>query len=141
MKNLLYFILLIVSVSSFAQTGADTLTYSIDKKCEQCLDTSLVKTLDMMNCFAVARDSWAKEITKYYNLLMVKLKPEQKEKLIAAQKEWVTFKEKEFDLSNSIYYDEEQGREKRIDAVSRQAQLVKERALDLKMYYDLYFEK
>jgi uncharacterized protein YecT (DUF1311 family) len=141
MKNLLTFILLIVSVSSFGQASTDTLTFPIDKKCEQCLDTALIKTSDMMNCFAAARDSWSKEVTKYYELLMTKLKPEQKEKLISAQKEWTAYKEKEFELCSSIYYDEEQGHEKRIDAVSRESQIVRQRALDLIQYYDLYLEK
>ena len=140
MRKLLLLSLIFTTFISYGQSS-DTRAFAIDIKCNECLDTSIVKTIDMMNCFAIARDSWGKEITKYYDLLRIKLKPEQKEKLIAAQKEWTTYKENEFELSNSIYYDQEQGREKRIDAVSRQAQIVRQRALDLMQYYDLYLEK
>jgi uncharacterized protein YecT (DUF1311 family) len=125
---------------TFSQTIKDTI-YPIDYKCSKCLDTALVKTSDMMNCFAIARDSWEKEMTKYYNKLMALLNPEQKQVLIAAQATWQLYKDKEFELCTSIYYDKGKGREKRIDAASRQSEIFRQRTLDLMQYCDLYLEK
>ncbi len=90
----------------------------------------------MMQCFVNARDSWQKEMEKYYNLLLAKLKGEQKAKLIASQNSWTTYKDKEFDLSGSIYYDDEMGKEKRIDAVARQSEIYKQRTQELTVYYE-----
>lgn len=139
MKTIFSFLLALATTISYGQK-ADTTYYPIDKQCDQCLKSASTTT-DMMLCFGYARESWAMEITKYYNLLTGKLKPEQKEKLIAAQEGWMNYKEIEFTLCNYIYYDEDQGQEKKIDAASRQALFLKQRALDLMGYYDLYLQK
>lgn len=139
-KIIIFFLLVLVTNISNGQR-ADTLEYPIDKKCNQCLEKEITTTTGMMQCFSMAREEWGLEITKYYDLLMQKLKPEQKEKLIASQEAWMNYKEAEFNLSNYIYYDEEQGQEKKIDAASRQAQFFKQRALDLMQYYDLYLQR
>ena len=134
-KRLLTLLIICWTTYSTAQTSADSI-HPIDKKCEDCLAKNTVKTTDMMQCFANSRDAWQKEMDKYYNLLLTRLKGEQKEKLIASQNSWTSYKDKEFDLSGSIYYGDDMGKEKRIDAVSRQSEIFKQRTQELKSYYD-----
>lgn len=136
MTKLLLTILIISTSYLSGQTSADSL-HPIDKKCDDCLSKNTVKTTDMMQCFADARDSWEKEMNKYYNLLLTSIKKEQKEKLISSQNSWADYKDKEFALAGSIYYDPDAGKEKRIDNVARQSEIFKQRALELKEYYNL----
>jgi uncharacterized protein YecT (DUF1311 family) len=124
-----------------AQSETDTTSYPIDKQCTECLAKATEKTSDMMNCFAIARDSWDKEVEHYYGLLMNQLDSQQKGNLKSSQEQWLKYKEKEFQLSNSIYYAADQGHERRIDACARQAEIVRDRAVDLKEYYELYLDK
>ena len=119
-----------------AQSDSDTL-YPIDKKCEECLAKNIVKTSDMMTCFAEARDAWEKEMNSTYQQLLTSLDKEQSSKLISSQQAWSTYKEKEFELASSVYYGQGVGMEKRIDCVALQSAIYKRRALDLKQYLEM----
>jgi len=129
-----------VTINSISER-TDTIINPIDKKCQACLDTALTMTINMMNCFAKARDSWEKEMDKYYNLLFALLNKEQQENLILAQSAWKEYKEKEFQLDRYIYYDNEMGKEKRIDAAVRQSEIFKLRSIELKDYYEAVIDK
>lgn len=132
--SFLTFILTLITMFSVGQT-TDTI-YPIDIKCRECLDTALIKTSNMMGCFAEARDAWEVEMNKYYNLLNIKLKEEQVVKLQLAQSAWIVYKDKEFELSGYIYYASGMGSERRIDAVARQCELFRHRTLELIEYYN-----
>ncbi|CAN5384929.1 hypothetical protein BH10BAC1_BH10BAC1_20000 [soil metagenome] len=119
------------------QTAGD---YAIDVTLNTCLDSNQT-TVGMMECAGQARDAWDKELNKYYKLLMSKLTDIEKAKLKTAQKKWLEYRDTEFDASGTIYYDQD-GTMWKIVAVNRQVEIVRQRALDLKSYYDnITFEK
>ncbi len=111
--------------------------HPIDIKREKCLELdSNQTTYGMMQCEAIAREEWDKEMNKYYKLLMETLTMEEKEKLKIAQRQWLSFRDMELDFSGTMYYNME-GTMWRIVAAGRSCDIVKERALELKGYYDM----
>lgn len=130
----LFFIFL--SVPIFGQNN-QTAKHPIDIKREQCHEIdSNQTTYGMMHCEAIAREEWDKEMNKYYKLLMDTLTIEQKEKLKIAQRQWLDFRDRELDFSGTLYYNM-QGTMWRVVAAGRSCDIVKERALELKGYYDM----
>ncbi len=126
---------LFLTITTFGQ-DTNNEKHPIDIKREQCLYTdSNQTTYGMMECEAIARDEWNDEMNKYYKLLMNTLTTEQQENLVIAQKHWIYYRDKEFDFSNRMYYDKE-GTLWKIVATGRQCEIVKQRALDLKVYYE-----
>ncbi len=111
--------------------------HPIDIKLEQChLVDSNQTTYGMMNCEAIARDEWEKEMNKYYKMLMDTLPVEEKTKLKITQTLWLDYKEKEIEFSSTMYYNMT-GTLWHIVAVSRTCEIMKTRALELKSYFDM----
>jgi uncharacterized protein YecT (DUF1311 family) len=139
MKTLIIlFPLLFLMSISFAQTDIEE--HSIDVQLKACLDsTQNQTTAGIMDCEGRARSAWDGELNKYYKLLMPILSSEEKEKLKTAQKNWLTYRDSEFLFARAIYYNLE-GTMWRIAAVSRQSEMVKQRALELKTYHETLTE-
>ncbi len=136
MKQLLI-IFLFVSLQSFSQSEkADP----IDTAYDTCLKDSST-TAGMCNCGMAAMDAWDKALNANYKLLMKALSQPTKTDLINAQKEWITYRDKEFSLIDKIYYAEMQGTMYYSMAWYRKTQAVKNRAIELKRYYDLIKDK
>lgn len=57
----------------------------------------------MVNCEITARQEWDVELNKYYKLLMSLLDSAGKEKLKIAQRQWIEFRDKEFEIINELY--------------------------------------
>ena len=91
----------------------------------------------MANCCYRAEDSWDKEMNKYYNLLMKSksIPKEEKEKLKEAQIKWLAYRDSEILYSNT-HYNNYQGTMWISVAAQRTAEIVKDRTLALKIYYD-----
>ena len=129
-------ILLAFSTFSFGQKKADASQNPIDKQCDACLDSSENQnTAGMIRCSVNAEVAWDKEMNKYYKLLMQKLNPEEKEKLKTAQKSWLQYRDNEILFSNKLHTDME-GTMWLVVNAGRLAEIVKQRALELKGYYD-----
>lgn len=110
--------------------------YPIDTELEKCNSEDTNQTTNgMMNCEAVARDAWEKEMNKFLKLLSDTLTGAELFKLQESQNNWVKYKNAEFDFSSSFYYGL-QGSIWKIAAVSRQSELFRQRALEFQMYYD-----
>jgi uncharacterized protein YecT (DUF1311 family) len=135
------FLLIIIgalfSIDSFSQNQVND---SIELKFTKCLDDSL-STAGMCNCTIQAMNSWDKELNKNYNLLMKSLSQPNKEFLKSAQKEWILYRDKEFELINKIYYTELQGTMYYPMAWNSKLEIVKKRALELENYFELLKEK
>jgi uncharacterized protein YecT (DUF1311 family) len=128
------FLTLILAVNTYGQT--DTEVHIIDKHLKECLDsTENQTTVGMTDCAIRAGKEWDKELNKNYNLLMSKLSVDEKEKLKSAQKNWILYRDKEMEFARTMYVNQ-QGTVWRIVLADRQTELTRQRALELKTYYE-----
>ncbi|SHO62769.1 lysozyme inhibitor LprI family protein [Algoriphagus zhangzhouensis] len=135
-KTSLLFLLFTISTLAFSQTeGSEAL--SIDRKRSNCLslETNLT-TSGMVNCEITARQEWDEELNKYYKLLMSLLDSAGKEKLKIAQRQWIEFRDKEFEMINELYPGQMQGTMWIVIAAGRKTDIVRNRAGQLAGYYD-----
>lgn len=137
MKNIcitfLFIGLIVCSSGVFGQN--DTAINLIDKELNACLDSSQnSSTIGMSECIIRAKDAWDKELNKYYNLLMATLSKDEKDKLKAAQRKWLSFRDSENMFSTTMYRNM-QGTMWRIAKVQSDLNIIKQRALELKAYY------
>lgn len=133
-----YLVVLIVTlirvVNSYGQT--ETEAHIIDKQLKECLDsTENQTTVGMTACSIRAGKEWDKELNKNYNLLVSKLSGDEREKLKSAQRNWILYRDKEMEFASSVYINL-QGTMWRIALADRQTELTRQRALELKTYYD-----
>ena len=135
-RFLLIIVSLLLSIDSFSQNQAND---SIELKFRKCVNDGIT-TADMCNCSIQAMNLWDKELNKSYNLLLKSLSQSNKESLISAQKEWILYRYKEFELINKIYYTELQGTMYYPMAWNNKLEIVKKRALELKDYFKLIKE-
>jgi len=135
------FIIILFSIFSIRVRGQTDNTkekHPIDIRLEKChsIDSNQT-TYGMMNCEAIARDEWDKELYKYYILLMDTLPADEKTKLKTAQIAWLSYRDKENEFSSTMYYTM-QGTMWRVVAAGRSCDIIRQRALELKAYYDSF---
>ena len=134
---------LIFILLTYLTFGQDMQTdkHPIDLKIEECLSIdSNQSTFGMINCIRTAMKEWDAELNKYYNLLMETLTTDEQEKLRAAQRQWLVYRDKEFEFIEKFYRNMEGTMWKIVEADSRN-NIVRQRALELTSYYDtLIFE-
>ena len=109
--------------------------HPIDVFVEGCLDKN-VSTLGMMQCFEQGYAKWDAELNKQYKQLATRLNADQKAALLAAQRQWIAYRDLEFKTLASIYTGLE-GTMYRPMHVSARMELVRKRTLDLKAYNNL----
>lgn len=121
-------------VNTYGQTEDDE--HIIDKHFRACLDsTENETTIGMIDCAYRAGIEWDKELNKNYNLLIAILSPDEKEKLKNAQRSWILYRDKEMEFATTVYINL-QGTMWRIEIANRRTELTRQRALELKIYYD-----
>jgi uncharacterized protein YecT (DUF1311 family) len=126
---------LFVSINVFGQDKVEK-KYPIDSLYQVCLDSAKNQnTYGMIHCACEARDAWDKEIGKYIGLLGEKLSTEDNEQLKTNQKIWLTYRDSEVQISGKIY-GKMDGMKWKAAAFDRQAEILRQRALDLKAYYE-----
>ncbi len=108
---------------------------SIDKIESNCLNKSEISNAEMCNCTIKARESWDKELNKYYGLLKTKLPKEAFEILKESQKQWINYRDKEYLFISKFYYEVKEGTMWFAVAENKKKEIVKERALELEEYY------
>lgn len=134
-KKILFSVICIclISLATFAEE-----VYPIDKAENACISKTN-STADMLKCTAIAYESWDKEMNKYYNLLIKKLSVEQKSELLKAQKSWLSFRDNSFTFINSSIR-KKQGTMYLNVASGERKEIVKQRTLQLKEYYQIISE-
>lgn len=135
MKNLITLILLFLSIYIFSQSKAQQENL-IDLTESKCLNKKDISTAEMRNCTIKAKKSWDKELNKYYNLLKSKLPKSAFESLKESQKQWMMYRDKEFAFISKFYFELKEGTMWNIVAENQKKDIVKNRALELKMYYE-----
>ena len=93
----------------------------------------------MVSCTEIAYKKWDQELNKNYRTLMARLKPAGKQLLKSAQLSWITYRDNEFKLIDSIY-DGIQGTMYIPMRVDEKMQIVKQRALALASHVDMLDE-
>ncbi len=141
MKLLFLTPLVVIVFSGFThgQTGKgnEEEKHPIDQRLADCLDVSENQTtVGMVNCAEKAEEEWDQELNKYYTLLMGVLSNPEKELLRQAQRKWLEYRDSEFKFSAEMHYNLE-GSMWRIVAAERRAYIIRDRALALKVYYEI----
>ena len=93
---------LIATVTIYAQDTEEK--HKIDIELENCLNDEFNHTtVAMMYCIDDALNAWDEELNRVYKELMTFLSTDQKNVLRSAQKEWIKFRDLEYNNINSIY--------------------------------------
>lgn len=134
MNKITFLLLIFCSVSIFSQ-DKDQQENFIDVAESKCLDKKEISNAEMRKCSIKARESWDKELNKYYNLLASKLPKDAFEILKASQKEWIIYRDKEFKFITKFYFEVKEGTMWYNIAENKKKEIVKNRALELQMYF------
>ena len=127
-----FFLVLVVLLLLCSVTFADNETkHPIDLEREKRLGTAQT-TGDMIEVLQWAAGEWDKLLNENYKALMQNLEKEQQEKLRASQREWIKFRDMEFDFNES--YNSDYGTMAGINISAFQCSFVRERALALGIY-------
>ncbi|AZB30803.1 lysozyme inhibitor LprI family protein [Chryseobacterium balustinum] len=135
MKKLVSLLFIFFSVSVFSQNKNQQENF-IDIEESKCFDKQDISNAEMRKCTIKARESWDKELNKYYNLLSTKLPKEAFEILKASQKEWIIYRDKEFKFITKFYFEVKEGTMWYNIAENKKKEIVKNRALGLQMYFE-----
>lgn len=112
--------------------------HPIDLKVEECLAVGVNQTtIGMIACMQTAMEEWDIEMNKYYKLLMDTLKTNKREKLRDAQRQWLVYRDKEFEFIGTMYGNMD-GTMWKIVAADCRNSFVRQRALELTSYYDTF---
>ena len=112
--------------------------HHIDSYVEACIDADS-STAGMMNCTNQGSLLWEKELNTTYVNLMSALPPAEKQALRQAQRQWIAFRDAEFNAIDALY----QGKDGTMYLVMRASdrlELVKTRVLQLMSYASLVKE-
>lgn len=101
-----------------------------DNRLQECLDGAS-STLSMSQCYAEANKAWDKEMNNQYTQLMKKLTGEPKDKLRAAQRAWLTYRDSWLAASSTLYRST-QGTMATLSVGAQGVSLVRNQALMLK---------
>ncbi|QTA91613.1 Lysozyme inhibitor N-terminal domain-containing protein [Desulfonema magnum] len=121
---------------SRTETSAAENSHLIDRILNECIARDSDVSANVANCIYEAYELWDAELNKVYNQLRVSLNPDQQKALKAAQLEWIRYRDLEFRLIDSIYSSLQGTMYKPMRAQDRM-DIVKKRALELKLYSDL----
>ncbi|WP_159473506.1 lysozyme inhibitor LprI family protein [Chryseobacterium sp. 18068] len=135
MKKLVSLLFIFLSVSVFSQNKNQQENF-IDIEESNCFDKQDISNAEMRKCSIKARESWDKELNKYYNLLSTKLPKDAFEILKASQKEWIIYRDKEFKFITKFYFEVKEGTMWYNIAENKKKEIVKNRALGLQMYFE-----
>jgi uncharacterized protein YecT (DUF1311 family) len=123
-------LIFLFAISAFAEDD-----HSIDLKEARCIEADS-STAGMANCTKQAEVEWDQELNKYYGLLIKSLNKEQAELLRQAQRAWLEYRDKEI-KNISTFFSSKAGTMWIPIRAAHYNDLVKQRALELKNYYDL----
>jgi uncharacterized protein YecT (DUF1311 family) len=139
MKNSIrYGLLLLCFLLPTLVCAQEVQKHPIDKALEICTEKD-PSTAGMVSCTDAAYKKWDQELNKNYRTLMARLKPAGKQLLKSAQLSWITYRDNEFKLIDSIY-DAIQGTMYIPMRIDEKMQIVKQRALALASHVDMLDE-
>jgi uncharacterized protein YecT (DUF1311 family) len=127
-------ILFVFMLPSGAASAEESEKHPIDIELEQRLEADY-STAGMIEATSDAAEKWDKLLNANYNALMKKLDKNLQNKLRASQREWIKYRDLEFDFNGSFWIGFE-GTMYRVIAASDKCEFVKKRALELGSYLE-----
>ena len=112
--------------------------HPIDKAERDCIAKNMT-TAGMSNCSYLAMDAWFKEIDKYVNLLKDVTSKDEYNNILEAQTQWKKYQEAEFKAVSILI--NKQGTIYQNILTGKERGLVKQRAHDLKSFYEYLIEE
>ena len=112
--------------------------HPIDKAERDCIAKNMT-TVGMSNCSYIAMDAWFKEIDKYVNLLKDVTSKDEYNNILEAQTQWKKYQEAEFKAVSILI--NKQGTIYQNILAGKECNLVKQRAHDVKSFYDYLIEE
>ena len=112
--------------------------HPIDKAERDCIAKNMT-TAGMSNCSYIAMDAWFKEIDKYVNLLKDVTSKDEYNNILEAQTQWKKYQEAEFKAVSILI--NKQGTIYQNILAGKECNLVKQRAHDVKSFYDYLIEE
>lgn len=131
-NNFIILALLAISPASHAAK------HHIDSYLESCIDADST-TAGMVNCTNQAYSLWDKELNIKYNNLMSALAPADKQALRNAQRQWVAFRDAEFEAIDALYNGKDGTMYLPMRAADR-LEIIKNRVLQLTDYTNLIID-
>lgn len=113
-------------------------SHSIDKAERDCIAKNMT-TAGMSNCSYEAMEAWFKEIDKYMLMLKNVTSDEDYKNILEAQTQWKKYQEAEFKAISILI--NKQGTIYQNILAGKERGLVKQRAHDLKSFYEYLIEK
>jgi uncharacterized protein YecT (DUF1311 family) len=131
-----FFIILFsfLSLVTFSQTKKEN---PIDIQEKKCLNKDNISNAEQCNCTIKAQEDWDKELNKYYTILKTKLRKEDFEVLKNSQKQWISYRDKEFLFISKYFFEIKEGTMWYCIAEGKKKEIIKSRALELKNYYEM----
>lgn len=130
-NTILIMVFVLLNTISFAQDQE----HPIDLYLENCLSSDST-TAGMATCTSQAYTLWDQELNTVYTHLLSQLPLEGQELLRGSQRQWLAFRETEFDFINSIY-DRFEGTMYTPMRLGDRYDFVRERVLQLTWYLKL----
>jgi uncharacterized protein YecT (DUF1311 family) len=137
-NSIRYGLLLLALLLPTLVSAQEAEKHPIDKALDICTEKD-PSTAGMVRCTDAAYKKWDQELNKNYRTLMARLKPAGKQLLKSGQLSWITYRDNEFKLIDSIY-DGIQGTMYIPLRIDEKMQIVKQRALALASHIDLLDE-
>lgn len=129
-------LLLLIYIPAISQDSTEKI-YPIDSELKICLELdSNYSTQAMLDCVYIVMNRWELELNKNYNELISKLDNDKKVYLEKSHQDWLVYKESEILFINEFYLSME-GTMYILMSASDKLELIKSRALELKMYIDI----
>lgn len=97
-------------------------------------------TNSMISCIWAAQEEWTEQMNIYYNLLTEKLSKESVKLLYSAQEVWLNYKEAQISYLSSFYHSDTHGGN-HLERAEKSKNLVRKRALELKVQYKALIEQ
>jgi uncharacterized protein YecT (DUF1311 family) len=135
----IYFFIIFYFLIGISVSKAQESSHPIDKYMDSCMEKDY-STAGMVKCTEEAMEMWDVELNKYYKLLIGILDENSKNELKYAETMWIKYRDSEFRNINNIYAKME-GTMYIPMYVYAKMNIVKERALKLKDYYELLTNK
>ena len=124
------------TILTLSQTLLGQEEHWIDKELDACLSIDSNQTTYGMNqCTFEGQQKWDKELNKYYKLLMNKLDANGKTSLKESQRQWIKYRDKEFEFIQ-YYYLQKQGTMWTNVVAGIKYHFIRNRALELKRIHE-----
>jgi uncharacterized protein YecT (DUF1311 family) len=122
------------SEATLAEASEIVEDHPIDIQLEKEIDAD-PSTAGMIKAIQKAIEAWDKELNKNYQALMKKLDKKNQEKLRASQREWVKYRDLEFEFNNNFWANFD-GTMYLLFPLDFQLEFIKERTLSLGSYLE-----